>query len=152
MKRFFPKQNDFLFECLSPFVYFDLAALLGAGHCSVVGVAVQLLRCVWPFATPWASAHQSSLSFTISWSWFKLKSIKSVMPSNNFILCGPLLLSSILPSIRVFSNESALHIMWPKYWSFSFNISPSDEYSRLVSYRMDWFDPLAVQGTEFSIR
>ena len=148
MKRFFPKQNDFLFECLSPFVYFDLAVLLGAGHCSVVGVAVQLLRCVWPFATPWASAHQSSLSFTISWSWFKLKSIKSVMPSNNFILCHLLLLlPSILPSIRVFSNELALQKTCSKYWSFSFRNSPSNEYLGLISFRIDWFDLLAVQGT-----
>ena len=96
---------------------------------------------------PWTAAHQASLSFTISWSLFKLTFTESLMPSNHLILCRPLLLSpSIFPSIRVFSNESA-HIRWPKYWSFSFSISPSNEYSRLISFRMDWFDLLAVPGT-----
>ena len=108
---------------------------------------VQLLSHVWLFATSWTAAHQSSPSFTISQSLLKLTSIESVMPSNHLILCRPLLLPpSIFPSIRVFSNESALCIRWPKYWSFSFSISPSNEYSGLISIRMDWFDLLAVQG------
>ena len=98
--------------------------------------------------TPWTAAHQAFLSFTISWNLFRLMSIESVMPSNHLILCHPLLLLlSILPSIRVFSNESVLHIRWWKHWSFSFIISPSNEYSRLISFRIDWFDLLAVQGT-----
>ena len=110
--------------------------------------SVQLLSCVWLFATPWTAARQASLSITNSQSLLKLMSIKSVMPSNHFILCPPLLLlPSIFPSIRVFSNESVLHIRWPKYWSFSFNISPSNEYSELISFRIDWLDLLAVQGT-----
>ena len=97
--------------------------------------------------TPWTAAHQASLSFTISWSLFKLMSIESVMLSNHFRLCHPLLLlPSIFPSIRVFSNESALHIRWPVYYSFSFSISPFNEYSGLISLRIDWFN-LAVQGT-----
>ena len=110
--------------------------------------SVQSLSPVRFFATPWTAAHQASLSFTISWSLFKLKSIESVMPSNHLILCHPLfLLSSIFPSIRVSSSESALCIRWPKYWSFSFSISPSNEYSELISFRMDWLDLLTVQGT-----
>ena len=100
------------------------------------------------FATPWTAARQASLSFAISWSMLKLMSIELVMPSNHLILCLPLLLlPSIFPSIRVFSNESALCIRWPKYWSFSFSINPSKEYSGLISFRIDWFDLLAVQGT-----
>ena len=100
------------------------------------------------FVTPWIVAQQASLSITNSRGLLKLMSIKSVMSSNNFILCRPLLLlPSIFPSIRVFSNESALRIRWPKYWSFSFNISPSNEHSGLISFRMDWLDLLAVQGT-----
>ena len=99
-------------------------------------------------ATPWSAAHQASLSNTDSQSLLKLMSIKSVMPSNHLILCLPLLFPpSIFPNIRVFSNESVLHIRWPKYGSFSFSISPSNEYSGLISFRMDWFDLLAVQGT-----
>ena len=111
--------------------------------------SVQSLSRVWLFATPWTAAHQASLSITDSWSSFKLMSIESVMPSNQLILCHPLLLlPSIFPTIRVFSNESTLHIRWPKYyWSFSFNISPSNKHSGLVSFRMDWLDLLAVQGT-----
>ena len=98
--------------------------------------------------TPWTAACQASLSITNSWSLLKLMSIESVMPSNHLILCRPLLLlPSILPCIRVFSNESVLHIRWPKYWSFRFNIGPSNEYSGLISFRMDWLDLLAVQGT-----
>ena len=98
-------------------------------------------------ATPWTASCQGSLSFTNSRSLLKLMSIQSVMPSNHLILCHPvLLLPSIFPSIRVFSNESILHIRWPKYWSFSFSISPSNEYSGLISFRMDWLDLLAVQG------
>ena len=98
--------------------------------------------------TPWIAAHQASLSTTNSQSLCKLMSIESVMPSNHFILCHPLLLlPSIFPSIRVFSNESVLLIRWPKYWSFSFSISPSNDYSGLISFRTDWFDFLAVQGT-----
>ena len=100
------------------------------------------------FATPWTATRQASLSFTISQSFLKLMSIESVMPSNHLILCHPLLfLPSIFPSIRVFSNESILCMRWPKYWSFSFSICPSNEYSGLVSFRIDWFDLLAVQGT-----
>ena len=97
---------------------------------------------------PWTAAHQASLSITNSWSLLKLMSIESVMPSNHLILCCPLLLPpSIFPSIGFFSNESVLHVRWPKYWSFSFNISPSNEYSGLISIRIDWLDLLAVQGT-----
>ena len=99
------------------------------------------------FAIPWTAAHQASLSFTISWSLLKFLSVELVMLSNHLILCHPLLLPSIFSSIRVFSNESALHIRWPKYWSFSFSISLSNEYSGLISFRMDWLNLLAVQGT-----
>ena len=110
--------------------------------------SAQSLSRVQLFATPWTAACQASLSITSSQSPPKLMSIESVMQSNHLILGHPLLLPpSIFPSIRVFSNESALHIRWPKYWSFSFNISPSSEYSRLISFRMDWLDLLAVQGT-----
>ena len=109
---------------------------------------VQSLSCIPLSATPWTAARQASLSFTISGSLLKLMSIELVMPSNHLILCGPLLfLTSIFPSIRVFSNETALHITWPKYWSLSFSISPSNEYSGLISSSIDWFDLLAVQGT-----
>ena len=104
-------------------------------------VFVQSLSHVRLFVTPWTAAHQASLSFTISWSLLKLKSIELVMPSNHLILCRPLLLlPSIFPSIRVFSNELAPCIRGPKYWSFSFSISPSDEYAGLISFRIDWFD------------
>ena len=99
--------------------------------------------------TVWTVTQQASLSFTISWSPLKLMSIESLMPSNCLLFCHSLLLlPSIFPSIRVFSSESALHISWPKYWSFSFSISPSNEYSWLISFRIDWLDLLAVQGTE----
>ena len=107
---------------------------------------VQLLRHIQLFVTRWTAAHQASLSFTISQSLLKLMSVESVMPSNDLILCHPLLLlPSIFPRIRVFSNESALCIRWAKYWSFSFSISFSNEYSGLISFRIDWFD-LAVQS------
>ena len=110
--------------------------------------SVQSHSHVWLFATPWTVAHQASLSITNSRSVLKLMSIKSVMPSNHLILCHPLLLlPSIFPSIRVFSNESFLRIRRPKYWSFNFSISPSSEYSGLISFRMDWLDLLAVQET-----
>jgi len=110
--------------------------------------SVQWLRHIQLFATPWTAACQTSLSITSSQSLLKLVSIESVMPSNCLFLCHPfLLLPSIFPSIRVFSNESVLHIRWPKYWSFSFIISPSNEYSGLISFKMDWLDLLAVQGT-----
>ena len=110
--------------------------------------SVQLFSRVQLFATPWTAAHQASLSITNSQSLLKLMSIESVMPSNQLILCRPLLLlPSILPSIRVFSNESVLPIRWPEYWSFSFSISPFNEYSGLISFRIDCFNLLAVQGT-----
>ena len=110
--------------------------------------SVQSLSRVQLFVTPWTAAHQVPLSFTISQSLLKLMSIESVMPSNHLILyCPLLLLPSIFPSIRVFSNESVLCIRWPKYWSFNFSISPSNDYSGLISFRIDWFDVLAVQGT-----
>ena len=114
--------------------------------------SVQSLSHVQLFATPWTAARQASLSITNSWSLLKLMSIESLMPSNQLILCCPLLfLPSILPSIRVFPNESVLHIRWPKYWCFSFSISPSNEYSGLISFRMGWLDLLAVQGTLKSV-
>ena len=109
--------------------------------------SVQSLSRVQPFVTPWIAARQASLSTTNSRSLLKLMSIELVMPSSHLILCHPLLPLSVIPSIRVFSNESVLRIRWPKYWSFSFSISPSKEYSRLISFRMDWLDLLAVQGT-----
>ena len=110
--------------------------------------SVQLLSRVWLFATPWITARQASLSITNSRSLLKLMSIKLVMPSRHLILCCPLLLLlTIPPSIRVFSNESTLCMRWPKYWSSSFSISPSNEHPGLISFRMDWLDFLAVQGT-----
>ena len=109
--------------------------------------SVQSLSHVRLFATLWTAARQASLSITNSRSLPKLMSIKLVMPSNYLILCHPLLLPSIFPGIRVFSNESAIHIRWPKYWSFSFSISPSNEHSGLIFFRMDWLGLLAVQGT-----
>ena len=110
--------------------------------------SVQSLSPVLLFATPWTAACQASLSITNYWSFLKLMSMESVMPSNHLILCHPLLfLPSIFPSIRVFSNESVLRIRWPKYWSFSFSISHSNQYSGLISFRMDWLVFLAVQGT-----
>ena len=113
-------------------------------------VVVQLLSCVRLFVTSWTVAHQTSLSIIISRSLLKLMSIESMMPSNHLLLCHSLLLlllPSIFPSFRAFSNESTLCIRWPKYWSFSFNISPSNEYSGLISFTIDWFDLLEIQGT-----
>ena len=125
-------------DCLSTAISMNKLLLLLLSHFS----RVQL------FATPWTAVHQASLSITNSQSLLKLMSIESVMPSNHLILCHPLLLlPSIFPNIRVFSNESALHIRWPKYWSFSFSISPSNEDSGEISFSMDWLDLLAVQGT-----
>ena len=116
--------------------------------CSVQFSSVQSLSCVRLFATPWITAHQASLSITNSWSSLRLMSIESVMPSSHLILCCPLLLLPSIPlSIRVFSNESTLRMRWPKYWSFSFSISPSKEHPGLISFRMDRLDLLAVQGT-----
>ena len=110
--------------------------------------SVQSLSLVRLFATPWTAARQAFLSITNSWSLLKLKSIESVMAPNHLILCRPLLLLPLIfPSIRVFAKESVLCIRWPKYWSFSFSIRPSNEYSGLISFRMDWLDLLAVQGT-----
>ena len=123
--------------------HFSWASVLGLQFSSL-----QSLSCVRLFVTPWIAACQASLSITNSQSLLKLMSFESVMPSYHLILCHPLLLpSSIFPSIRVFSNESVLCIRWPKYWSFSFNISPSNEYSGLISFSIDWLDLLAVQGT-----
>ena len=110
-------------------------------------MVVQPLSSVWLFVTPWTVACQASLSFSISWTLLKLMSFESGMPSNHLILCHPLLLPSVFPNIRVFSNESTLRIRWPMYWSFSFSISPSNEYAGLISFRIDWFDLLAMQGT-----
>ena len=119
------------------------------GFCFSSYGSVQFRRSVVSnFVTPWTSAHQASLIITNSWSMLNLLSIKLVMPSNHLILCHPLLLPpSTFPSIRVFSSGSVLHIRWPKYWSFSFSINPSNEYSGLISFRMDWLDLLAIQGT-----
>ena len=124
-------------------IYDTICLYLNLGFLS----SVQSFSHVWLFVIPWIAARQASLSITSSWSPLKPMSIVSVMPSNHFILCHPLLLlPSIFPSIRVFSSESALCIRWPKYWSFSFSISPSNEHLGLVSFRMDWLDLLAVQA------
>ena len=121
---------------------------IGRFKLSYIVVVVQSLSCVRIFATSWTAALQASLSFTISQSLLKLMSIESVMLPNHLILCRPLLLlTSIFPSIRLFINESALHIRWPKYWSFIFSISFSNEYLGLISFRIDWFDLLSAQGT-----
>ena len=136
---FSPPQPNFGFPS-----YF--AVLLSLCICSIS--SVQSFSHVRLFAIPWTAAHQVSLSITSSQSLLKLLSITLVMPSNHLILCHPLLLlPSIFPSIRVFSSESVLHIRWPKYWSFSFSLNPSNEYSGLISFRMDWLDLLAVQET-----
>ena len=123
---------------------YDLSLYGDTGQSS----SVQSLSCVQVFVTPWIAARQASLSIINSRCLLKLMSVESVMPSSHLILCCPLLLvPSIIPSIRVFSDESVLHIRWPKYWNFSFSNSPSNEYSGLISFRTDWFDFPAVQGT-----
>ena len=119
----------------------------GSGIAESFIFVVQLPSRVQLFVTPWTAARQASLSLTISWILPKFISIKSMMPSNHLVLCRPLLLPSIFPSIRVLSNESAVCIRWPKYWSFDFSISPSKEYLRLISFKIDWFDLFAIQGT-----
>ena len=121
-------------------------------HIWLLFSSVQSLSHVWLFVTPWTTALQASLSVTNSQSLLKLMSIKSVMPSNNLLLCHPLFLPpSIFPSIRVFSSESVFHIRWPKYWSFSYSFSPSNEHPGLISFKMDWLDFLVVQGTVKSL-
>ena len=122
------------------------------GYLSVQFSSFQSLSYVRLLATPWIAAHQASLSITNSQSSLRFTSIESVMPSSHLILCNPLLLlPPIPPSIRVFSNESTLHMRWPKYWNFSFNISPCNEHPGLMSFRMDWLDLLSVQGTRKSL-
>ena len=118
-----------------------------SGVDTAVTHVVQLLSRVQLFVIPWTAARQAPLSSTISWSLLTFTSIELVIPSNHLILCNPLLLPSVFPSIRIFSNESALGIRWPKDWSFSFSINPSNEYSGLISFRIDWFDLPVVQGT-----
>ena len=143
-----------LFKNFPQFVVIHTVKSFGHVHnlsvmiwCSFIFI-VQLLRRVQLFVAPWTAARQASLSITISHSLLRLMSSESVTPSNHLILCHPLLLlPSVFPSIRVFFNESDLYIRWPKYWSFSFSISPPDEYSGLISFRIDWFDLLAVKGT-----
>ena len=150
----------FLIYCLSLYIIIEgtdclvnTNVFIKLNYCSYIDKTFQFrsvksLSHVRLFATPWTAARQASLSITDSRSLPKFMSIESVMPSNNLILCHSLLrLPSIFPSIRVFSNEAALRIKWPKYWSFSFSISPSNEYLELISFRMDWLDLLAVQGT-----
>ena len=144
-------RHDFLLWVVSIFIYQWHIILLFLNvnlWLSVLSFYLLLLLFshVWLFVTQRTAACQASLSFTISWSLLKLMSIESVMPSNHLILCRPLLLPSIFPSIMVFSSELALCIRWPKYWSFSFSIYPSSEYSVLISFRSDWFDPLSIQG------
>ena len=137
--------------CFGNWIFVNVLKL-GRGHIEFALVVVQALSRVRHFETPWTAARQASLSFSIYRSLLKLMSIESVMPSNHLVLCHPLLLlPSIFHSNRDFSNESVLHIRWSKYWSFSFSISPSNEYSRLISFRMDWLDLLAVQGTLVSL-
>ena len=142
-----------MYSChLFCFCYVHTVSVLYCAHfcmkCSLEFSSVQLLSRVRLFVTPWTTACQASLSITNSQSPPKLVSIESVMPSNHLILCRPLLLLlSIFSSFRVFSNESALRIRWPKYWSFSFNISPTNEHPGLISFRMDWLDLLTVEGT-----
>ena len=137
----FPSPGDLLNPGLNP-------CLLHCQADPLLLSSVQTLSCVLLFGTLWTAACQASLSIANSQSLLKLMSIELVMPSNHLILCCPLLLlPSIFPSIRVFSNESLLRMRWPKYWSFSLSISPSNEYSGLISFRMDWLDLLAVQGT-----
>ena len=139
-----------MFRNRLPLVFFFLIPLQRIYTCIVLS-SVQSFSCVRLFANLWTAAHQASLSITSSWSLLTLMSIKSVMPSNHFILCHPFLLRpSIFPSIRVFSNESVLRIRWPKYWSFSFSIRPFNECSGLISFRIDWFDLLAGNPLQYS--
>ena len=138
-----PITSTYMLSRLHRSIWLELSWMVA----SVQFSSVQSLSCVQFFVTPWIVACQASLSFTNSQSLLKFMSIKSVMPSNPHPLLYLLFLSSIFPSIRIFSNESLLHIWWPKYWSFSSSISPSNEYSGLISFRIDWFDLLAVQGT-----
>ena len=141
--------TNFKISLMSPFC-FILSCKLAKSYVRllILNQSVQLLSCIWLFVTPWTAAHQASLSITNTRSTHKLMSIESVMSSNHLLLCRPLfLLPTIFPNIRVFSNKSALCIRWLTYWSFSFNISPSKEYSGLISFRSDWLDFLAVQGT-----
>ena len=121
--------------------------IFGLEHTLLAFSSGHLLSRVRLFVTPWTAACQASLSITNSWSLLKLMSTESVMPSTHLVLCRPLLLPSIFPSIRIFSNEWVLHIKWPKYWSLRFSIRPSSEYSGLISFKIDWLDLLAVQGT-----
>ena len=140
--------DDFVKMFSGEFLNFTSWLIAQEKFCSNIFLSVQSLSYVQLFVTPWTAACYASLSIANSLSLLKLMSIKSVMPSNHFILCCPLLLlPSIFPSIKVFSNESVLHIRWPKYWSFSFSISPSKEYSALLSIMIDWFDLFVVQGT-----
>ena len=140
--------HNFLFLQFISKVYFINKLLIQSVACFISISSVQSLSHVQLFVTPWTAACQASLSITNSWSLFKLMSIRLVMLANHLILCCPLLfLPSIIPSIRVFSNESALRIRWPNYWSFSFSINPSNEHPGLISFRMDWLDLFAVQGT-----
>ena len=133
--------------CVCVCVYLCICLLI-YDKSKIISQSFQSHSCVWHFVTPWAAAHQDSLSIINSQNFFKLMSIESTMLSNHLILCRLLLLpSSILPGIKVFSNESPLHIRWPKYWSFTFSISPSSEYSGLISFRIDWLEVLSVQGT-----
>ena len=146
----------FFFNLFDTFSYWKILVKIFSirKYYNLIYFSVQFSRSVVSDSvTPWTAACQASLSITNSWSLLKLMSIKSVMPSNHLILCHPLLLPlPMLPSIRVFSNESVLRIRCPKYWSFSFNISPSSEYSGLISFRMDWLDLLVVQGTLKSLQ
>ena len=139
------KKKEYRSKCLLIFLMFKKITIK---YVVIYFSSVQSLSCVRLFTTPWTAAHQASLSITNSRSLLRLMFIESVMPSNHFILYRPLLLlPSIFPRIRVFSKESVFHIRWPKFWSFSSNISPSNEYSGLISFRTDWFDLLVVQGT-----
>ena len=135
---------DLFQPLLNPMFWFQPTRDLDPPCCFSVTKSCLTLWTTW---TPRTTACQASLSFTISQSLLKCMSIELMMPSNHLILCHPVLLPSIFPSIKVFFNESTLAIRWPKYWSFSFSISPSSEYSDLISFRIDWFNPLAVQGT-----
>ena len=143
-------QKNILILLINGFNYWNSSRHFGCLHprCAFPTFSsVQSLSRVRLFAAPWTAAHQASLSVTNSWSLLKLMPIKSVMPSSRLILCRPLLLHPIPPSIRVFLSESTLRMRWPKYWSFSFSISPSNEHPGWISFRMDWLDLPAVQGT-----